>query len=1024
MATTPTTPEYEAAYARLNTEQKQAVDTIDGPVFVIAGPGTGKTQILTLRIANILQKTDTPPESILALTFTEAGASEMRERLVRMIGTRGHRIRIHTFHGFAESLIARYPDAFSRIVGGQIASDIDRAEMLDAALLETQVTYLRPFGDPLYYHGIVSNAIATLKRENVTPEVLRARVALSEEEYEAIPDKMHTKGKYEGKLKGEFETLAKKIAKTRDLLAVYEAYEMQLTARKRYDFEDVILEAVRALTEDESFRREVQESVFYVHADEHQDANRAQNALLELLVEHDERPNLFIVGDEKQAIYRFQGADLDNVHYFRERFANTTIIALVANYRSEQTILDSALSLIAASPDARLSRVQLQAMGTDSAESRGKDGAPVRLVTTPTGAAEMDFLAAELQGLLSKGIATEEIAVLVRRNKDVSAVAEALAERGIPVSRGIEGNALHNRFVMALIRLLEAIVVPREEQLAGLFSLPGFALSGADVWRIMDYSRREKVRPLQILGSAKLLESAAVSTPEQALKLKETLDGLSRLAATERPATVASAALKKSGLLDAAVSAPDSAESLAALRLFMSALDELSEREHGALVPRALEVLALYEARGMSLTKGAVETPGLIRVITVHRSKGREFGYVYVPMLTERAWSTRARPEHFYVPDILSGSAELEDERRLLYVAVTRAKHAITLSASELREDGKTELPSSLLAEIDPALITHQVISDTTKEVLMDDATHLEMRATRAEKTLSWQYATEPSADDREILQRAFIAQGISPTALNNYLECPWKFFYLNLLRIPEAENKYMLYGTAIHAALKAYADRRTRGDDVPMRYAIENFERELSHLPLLEREVTELRAKGERALSAWWKLHQSSWPARTDSELPLQSTLSTSDGTEFVIRGKLDRMDPLPGDVYSVIDYKTGQPKSRNELLGETKDANGNYYRQLVFYKILLARTEPKRVMTQGTIEFVEPDDKGAIRSETFEISDAEVAELESRICSAAEEILALSFWNKKCINEHCMQCLYRFSGFTYGEDDLRDES
>jgi hypothetical protein len=199
----------------------------------------------------------------------------------------------------------------------------------------------------------------------------------------------------------------------------------------------------------------------------------------------------------------------------------------------------------------------------------------------------------------------------------------------------------------------------------------------------------------------------------------------------------------------------------------------------------------------------------------------------------------------------------------------------------------------------------------------------------------------------------------------------------------------------------------------VPMRYAIENFERVLNRMPLTEHNLEELRAKGERALSAWWKLHQSSWPARTESELPLETMLATKDGTEFAIRGKLDRMDPLTNDTFSVIDYKTGKQKSRNELMGQTKDADGNYYRQLIFYKLLLARTQPSRVMSEGVIEFVEPDDKGAIRAESFEITNDEVAELEITMQKVAEEIMTLSFWNERCSDEDCAHCFYRYSGF-----------
>jgi DNA helicase-2/ATP-dependent DNA helicase PcrA len=1010
-----TTEEFEAAYARLNAEQREAVDTIDGPVFVIAGPGTGKTQILTLRMANILKLTDTPPEAILALTFTEAGVSTMRARLGKLIGARAQRVRIHTFHGFAESLIARYPDAFPRIVGGEIATDVERAEIFDHVLLNTEVQYLRPFGDPLYYHYMVSSAISNMKRENVTTRDLRARVETSEADFESTPDKFHAKGKYEGKLKGDYETLQKKIAKTRDLLAVYEAYEEELTKRKRYDFEDVILEAVRALTEDESFRREVQEAVFYVHADEHQDANRAQNALLELLVEAQERPNLFVVGDEKQAIYRFQGADLDNVHYFRERFPETKIIALIANYRSHQMILDSALSLIAASPDERLSRVQLLASGELQDETLKSKHAPVRRmqfaimrrVECQIPVDEMEFLAKEIEGLTLNGVAPEEIAVLVRRNSDVSYVADALLERGIPVGRGTD-NALQNRFVAVLLKLLGAVVEPRDENLGGLFTLPGFHLSGADVWRIMDIARREKMPALDILGNTRMLEEAKVQDAEKAVALRATLDDLTRLASLERPAVVAQAALAASGIMDAILMADDRIESLAAVRELLKSFEELSRREHDALLPRALVLVKLHEERGIPLTKAIDEMPGLVRVMTVHRAKGREFEYVYVPRLTDRAWSTRNRPEHFYVPDILSGAVELEDERRLLYVAMTRAKRACTLSYTTNREDGKAESPCILLEELDPKLVESVVLHTGDPE---DIAITLQKQVTRARKLLNPVQETIPSKDDLETFNRAFLAQGLTPTALNNYLECAWKYFYISLLRIPGAENKHMLFGTAIHTALKSYADRRTRGDDVPEKYLIDEMNRALRRAPLAERELDELKEKGARALTAWWKEHQPSWPAKTESELSVQAFVTLADGTALDVHGKLDRMDPLPGGVYQVIDYKTGKIHSRNDLLGQTKNSDGNFYRQLQFYKLLLAKAEPSREMTTGIIEFVEPDESGKIRSEIFEITDVEVADLEALIQKSAQEILTLSFWNTPCDDDECQWCALRFT-------------
>lgn len=987
-----TSPEFEEAYQKLNDAQREAVDTIDGPVFVIAGPGTGKTQVLTLRIANILLKTDTPPDAILALTFTESAASTLRERLSRLTGSAtAWKVRIHTFHGFAEYLIGRYPDAFPRIVGGQIASDVERAELLEAALLKAEVTHLRPYGDPLYYYGACARAIETLKRENVRPDALRARIAAAEAEFDATPDKVHEKGKYAGKMKGEFESLKKKIEKTHDLAAVYEAYEQGLTEAKRYDFADLILEAERALSDDEALKRQMQESVHYVLADEHQDANASQNALLELLTDYDDRPNLFIVGDEKQAIYRFQGADLDSVHYFRTRFPQTRIIALVENYRSTQTILDLALSLVAASPDERLSRVPLTANA--SAPAR-----PITLLSCATPESEMHELVQAVRARLEAGTPAEEIAVFGRRNQDVALIAQALTIAGIAVSAGTDGGALEGRFVRALIRLLRAVAEPSDEHLALVLALPAFPLSAADSWRMLQAARSARIPVFSFMRDPLHLEEAKIADPDTVRALGSLIETLAREASYERPAVIAAHALRVSGLVPKMLAAADRAESLASVRAFLKALEELARREHDAGLARMLQVLNLYEERGIALGLDASEVPGRVRVMTVHRAKGREFAEVFVPRLTESAWSTRARPEHFHLPDLLSGSAELEDERRLLYVAITRAKAHATLSYARTRDSGKDDAPSVLLEDLAPELLELRSSALPPEDTLLAP-----LPLERA--------SDQPTSDDLDTLRHAFLAQGLSPTALNNYLECPWKYFYVNLLRLPQAETKFMLYGTAIHAALYRYALLRAQGTEPGVEALTASFLHALARAPLSTLELDELTEKGKRALLAWWMERHEAWPVRTSAEEAVQAELTLPGGETLLLRGKLDRIDEAAGGV-AVIDYKTGKPKSRNELMGATKSGSGDYYRQLTFYKLLLERSEPARAMTEGVIEFVEPDDAGKIRTESFAISAEEVAALEETIKGAASAILSLSFWNDRCSEKDCEWCALRYPG------------
>lgn len=978
------------AYGNLNDGQKTAVDSIEGPVFVIAGPGTGKTQVLTLRIANILRKTDTPPDAILALTFTEAAAAEMRQRLAKVIGSTAWRVRIHTFHGFAETLVSGYPDEFPRIVGSTIATDAERAEIMDEALLMADVKHLRPYGDPLYYHGHAARAIATMKRENVTPERLAASLDEEQQAFDAIPDKVHEKGKYAGKMKGEFEKLQKKLEKTADLLMVYRAYEAGLTERKRYDFDDLILEAVRALSENEGFLRQVQESLLYVLADEHQDANKAQNALLELLSDYHEQPNIFIVGDEKQAIYRFQGADLDNVHYFRERYADTKIIALVENYRSQQSILDSALALIEKSPDTRLSRAPLAARG-------GHEAKPIQVVVAPSPEAEAAALAENIRAAVEEGVSPGDIAVLVRRNRDVAEVADSLQKYGIAVSAKGEGNSLHNRYVLALLRLLVAIAAPRDEHLAGVLTLPAFPLAASDTWRVMQQAKRAKKPVLDVLRSTEDLAEAKVASTENAQALGSLIEGLAREAAIERPAMVAESALARSGILAAMLAAPDRAESLGAVRALLTLFEDLARREHGAQLPRALELVALYEEREMSLSGRVFTDETRVKVMTVHGAKGREFRRVFIPRATESAWSTRSRAEHFHLPDVLSGSAELEDERRLFYVAITRAKEQVTLSYSLTRGEGRADEPSSLLEDLEETLLARSEAPEAEDPLTRGPASRPGLPA-------------GPSEDDLATLRAAFLAQGLSPTALNNYLDCPWHYFYVNLLRIPEAENKFMLYGTAVHAALKRYADGRNQGEDIGVEGLYASFERAIDRSPLNERDLKELKEKGSRSLTAWWQERKDSWPERVEAEQGAEAYVTLPDGERLLIRGALDRIDEMSGGV-RVIDYKTGKPKSRNDIQGATKTGDGNYYRQLAFYKLLLARAETPRSMQEGVIEFVEPDDKGRIRTEAFEVPDADVTALEELVRTSAGEILSLSFWNDPCDEAECRWCLMRFA-------------
>ena len=337
---------FNELYAKLNKAQREAVDTIEGPVMVIAGPGTGKTQILTLRIANILRRTDTAPEQILALTFTEAGTSAMRTRLASVIGVRAYRVPIFTFHGFCNEIINRFPEYFPQILGSRPASELDRITIMQKVLDDTKLEHLASFRSPYHYVKPALRTISLLKREAIDPSALRARLDAEEKDILSAFDYRHEKGAHKGKVKGVYLEREMAVAKNRELAILFDGYEAGLAREKLYDFDDMIVTLVRKLEENEELRLILQEEYQYLLADEHQDANGAQNKVLELLSSFHQSPNLFIVGDEKQAIYRFQGASLENFLYFHRRFPEAKLIALEENYRSTQAVLDVAHKLI------------------------------------------------------------------------------------------------------------------------------------------------------------------------------------------------------------------------------------------------------------------------------------------------------------------------------------------------------------------------------------------------------------------------------------------------------------------------------------------------------------------------------------------------------------------------------------------------------------------------------------------------------------------------------------------------------
>ena len=982
---------FKEYYGKLNAEQKRAVDLIDGPVMVVAGPGTGKTQILTLRIANILLKTDTDPDSILAITFTESGVHSMRKRLAEIVGALGYRVAIKTFHGFTNDIIKNYPEEFPHIIGAQNITEVEQIGIIEKIVVEDDsLNYLRPINNKNYFVKEIISNISTLKREGLNGEDFLKLAKEEKKKFERIDDLYHEKGAYKGKMKGEYKDLEKNIQKNLEFAKVYSEYEKELRSNNLYDYGDMILEVLKVLEKNKDLLLTLQEQYQYFLVDEHQDTNQAQNKIMELLCNFYDNPNIFIVGDEKQAIYRFQGASLNNFLYFKNLYPKAQVVYLESNYRSTQTVLNAAHDLIP-SPKGLKSQSKIKEK-------------PISVVSLETDEEELLFLADSIEEKIKSGVKPEDIAVLYRDNKDASALSDVLEKKGIPFNIESDENVLADNEIRKLITLIRCADSLNEELLAKVVQFDFIGLNSLDVWKLFAARRKNYKTPLGVLISR--AEFVSESGVEDIQAIKDFLAKMSDLHAATRNLTLPEffeKVVKKSGFLAHILSLKNSAEKLQKLNSLFSEIKDLFAAHKNYSISDFLEYLDSLDRNSISIKPKKTGNFGNVHLMTAHRSKGQEFKIVYIIQAIDGHWgSRRSLAKIQLINSALSledGHADVDDgdERRLFYVALTRAKEEVVVTCSRKNKDNRDNLKTKFLENIRKELIEE-----------VDVPAGQTSPAQKADINFRERIISGPEVKSSEFIKETFLDKGLSVSALNNYLSCPWRYFYSSLLNIPMAQETYLLYGTAVHDALKHFFDKLREGESPDKEYLISKFKEVIQKMPLNETDLADFVKRGEASLGGYYDFYSGKFHTNSLTEYPISRVYLD----EIPLTGKLDKIEILDNSgLVNVVDYKTGKPKSRGEIEGETKTSEGNIKRQLVFYKLLLSLFADgnKFRFASADIDFVEPMDSGKYKKEHFTVSDEEVEELKSEIRRVADEIINFKFWDKRCGDKHCEFCELR---------------
>lgn len=998
-----TSEEFQKQYKGLNAQQKQAVDAIEGAVMVVAGPGTGKTKTLTLRIANILLKTQVNPENILALTFTEAAAYEMRKRLLGIIGHDAYRVDITTFHSFANNFIKNHQEEFAHIISSISINEIDQLEIIDQCINKLPLKILKPLGDLNYYIKPSLQAINKLKQENVMPNDFKNGIDEMEKDLQSRTDLIHEKGAHKGKVKSQYRKMFDSIEKNKELLQVYSLYQEELHKQKKYDYNDMLLEVIKKLQDHEYLLQYLQEKYQYFLVDENQDTNASQNKIVELISNYFSNPNLFIVGDEKQAIFRFQGATLSNFFNFKNKYSDALLINLSQNYRSTKNILDATFELISNNPrQSVLSETEALSKNTKYDEEK------ILVAPLPSEDAE-DFYIAHTIKELTKDSAAHEIAILVRNNRDIEGIVNSFEKERIPYSVEADNDVLEDLDVQKQILLLKAVASQSDIITERVLLLDCFKMNPLDVFRINRYAYDSKLKVWDILTDPKSLDEIGILNPEL---IKEFVDlymgeeGFVKRSANERLDTLFVDVLNRSGLMDSILKKPNGQEILGRMTRLYDEVKKQVTNNPRITIAEFIKFLELLEDHDVSLKSNANIIPdNTVRIMTVHKSKGQEFDYVFLAKVYDGHWGNlKNRGSKFNIPWSYLASVKDEeevvdentDERRLFYVAMTRARKKVFITYSVSSADGREQIPSQFLSEISERFVEYE---DTKK--------FEEFFVSHQYEILLPQKKVRDEFISKEFAKELFRRQGLSVSALNNYLDCPWKFFFVNLIRLPQEIDNSSLFGSAIHGALNQYLINMKKGRTVNKELLIEKFNEEMNFLPFSEKEKHRFIERGEEALSGFYENSMQDWSKDMETELEIRGIRINDD---LYLNGKLDMVVPLENNKCDVIDFKTGKPKSRNVIEGNVKDGDGNYKRQLVFYKILLDRFRNGFYkMDKGIIEFVEPNDSGIYKRESFDITKEETDELLKLIEKSAGEIIALSFWNEACQKKDCEYCRLR---------------
>ncbi|MGQ0608197.1 MAG: ATP-dependent helicase, partial [Chloroflexota bacterium] len=873
--------------ADLTARQRKAVTHQAGPLLIVAGAGTGKTTVITRRIAWLIAEKRALPSEILALTFTDRAALEMVERVDRLVPYGQTDAAIGTFHAFGDRLLREHALEAGLSDRSTVLSRAEQIILLREHLFELPLDRYRPLGDPTRFLSALVTLIGRLRDEDIAPAAYLAVAADLQRRAEEDP--------------GD-EPLAEEAARHAELAAAYDAYERLMRTTDRLDFGDQVGLALRLLRGHPGVLAEERARYRYILVDEFQDTNHAQWEIVRLLAEP--HGNVTVVGDDDQSIYRFRGAALGNILGFNDAYPKAASVVLVDNYRSRQPILDAAHRLIRHNDPDRLEAregLDKRLRGRLRFDRPEPPAGPIELLTFATGSDEADAISDRIGASIRAGRRAGDHAILVRGNRDADAYLRALNMARIPWRFSGTAGLYRQPEVRVLISFLRALNDPDDSvSLYDLATSEIFGLAASDVTLALTNARRRR-------SSLAVALADAVADPERSPFALRAIEVVQRLLGSLEAHRAMSTEKSSGELLYHFITASGwlarlahegretGEERLANVARFFEIVRRQGSLLRDDRLPFLVAQLDTLIETGDDPSTADVDLDegDAVHVLTYHKAKGLEFGVVFMVGLVDDRFPGWNRRDALELPDaLLSGPApdgdqHAAEERRLFYVGMTRAREELVLSSAQDYGGRRSRGISRFVAEaldLPPATPI-----DAIRPVLLEQlARHQASPAAPAAP------AATPRLGDRPLR--------LSYGQINDYLECPAKYRFGHVVRIPTPASHQMVYGRALHAAVQAYHRRQLAGGTMPVEELHAALDANWESIGFLTRAHEEARrAAAHETIARFWDEQQRD-PARPTA---VEREFTVAFGQDR-LRGRYDRIDRDVAGQVVITDYKS----------------------------------------------------------------------------------------------------------------------